>query len=141
MDESAEAGSEEALREIEVESLTTYEVSPDGWGVRMNVIDAAGRPARVVLPIDCLRSLALSMPKMISDTISGGCGDPNVRVVHNVAAWHVERSQEGLAILLTIETGDGMPISFAMMEKELVEMADGLSGHEVEAFSAPLRCH
>ena len=128
-----------AASEIEVQTLTTYEVSPDGWGVRMNVIDAEGKPARVVLPLECLRSLALSMPKMVSDAVSRGGGDPNVRVVHHVASWYLERAQQSAAILLTIETGDGFPISFAMMERELVDMADGLSGHEVEAFSPALR--
>lgn len=74
----------ETTSEIEVTAFTTYEVAPDGTGVRMNVLDAVGKPASVIVPIDCLRALELTMPKMVSDAVSGGCGNPSVRVVHSV---------------------------------------------------------
>lgn len=128
----------EPASEIEIQALRTYEVAPDGSGVRMNVIDAVGKPASVIVPIDCLRALALTMPKMVSDAVSGGRGDPAVRVVHSVGSWYLERGNDGSTLLLTIETGDSLQISFALTEADLVSMADGISGHEAEAFSREL---
>src|SRR5262249_54974005 len=122
------------MNEIEVMALANYEVAPDGSGVRMNVIDADGRPARVILPTDCLRALALTMPKMVSDAVSGGRGDPAIRIAHTVCSWFLERSRDGASILLTIETGDLLRISFALAEKDLTELLDAASTHEIEAF-------
>src|SRR5262245_39136845 len=130
----------ESTSEIEVMALTTYEVAPDGSGVRMNVIDAVGNPASVIVPTDCLRALALTMPKMVSDVVSGGHGDPTIRIAHSVDTWFVERGQDGSTTLLTFETGD-LRISFALPEAALVALADALSEHEVEAFSPELRGH
>ncbi len=108
----------------------------------MNVIDAAGHPASVIVPMDCLRALALTMPKMVSDAVSGGRGDAAVRVVHSVNSWFLERAAiDGATILLTMETGDGLQISFALPENQLVALADAISIHEVEAFSPKLLGH
>src|SRR5262245_58420189 len=100
--------------EIEIAALTTYEVAPDGSGVCMNVIDAAGNPARVLVPVDCLRVLATTMPKIISDTVSGGRGDPSIRLAHNLESWFLERGADAASVLLTLETSDGLQMSFVM---------------------------
>ncbi len=140
MDDAASAGPE-ITSEIEVLALTTYEVAPDGSGVRMNVIDVAGNHASVIVPTDCLRALALTMPKMVSDTVSGGRGDPSVRIVHALSSWFLERAGDGSTVLLTMETRDRLQISFALPESALVALADGISSHEVEAFSPALTPH
>ncbi len=131
----------EVTNEIEIQALTTYEVAPDGSGIRMNVVDMEGNPASVIIPIDCLRALALTMPKMVSDAVSGGRGNPAIRVVHKVDSWFLERASDDSTILLTIETGDFLKISFAVSEGDLVALADGVSSHEAEAFSPQLRGH
>ncbi len=131
----------EAASEIEVIGLTNYEVAPDGSGVRMNVIDAMGNPASVIVPIDCLRALALTMPRMVSDAVSGGRGDPDVRIVHSVNSWYLERAADGNTVLLTIETGDPLRISFALSDADLAALGDAVSSHEAEAFSPRVRGH
>jgi len=130
-----------APTEIEVLALTTYEVAPDGSGIRMNMIDADGNPARMLMPVDCLRTLAVTMPKMISDTVSGGRGDPSIRIAHSVESWYLERSTQASTVLLTMETGDRLRITFALSEADLVALADGISTHEAEAFAPELRGH
>lgn len=139
MSDSRDRDSMECPSQIEVAALTTYEVAPDGSGVRMNVLDVDGKPAHVVVPLDCLRALALTMPKMLSDVLCGALGVPAVRVVHSVKGWFLERAQNDAAVLLTVETSDELRISFAIPESELVQIADALSAHEIEVFSHALR--
>src|SRR5215510_3005996 len=141
MDDAPALNPEAIPNEIEVLGLDTYEVAPDGAGVRMNVIDVAGNLARILFPADCLRALAVTMPKIISDVMSGGCGDPSIRIAHGVESWYLERGSDNRTILLTIETLDQLRISFALGESQLVALADGISTHEAEAFAPELRGH
>ena len=54
-----------AAREIEAAALTTFEVVPDGTRVRLNVEDADGQPATLVLPTACLQQLVMTLPAMV----------------------------------------------------------------------------
>ena len=50
---------------IKAVALTTLTVAPDGSAVSVNVTDADGAPASLVLPMDALRSLIMSLPPMM----------------------------------------------------------------------------
>ena len=141
LDYNATAPLRPQVREAMVAALTTYQVTPDGSGVGLNLIDVQGRAGRIVMPVDCLRVIGLTIPKMVSDVMSGGRGDPSVRIVHRVNSWFLERAADGTTILFSIETGDGVRISFALSEGDLVEMCDAVSAHEVEAFGEHVRGH
>lgn len=127
--------------QLEALELTTYEVAPDGSGFRMKFIDASGEPASLIIPTECLKQLALSMPKIISQTVSGGVHDPAVRVVHTVSAMQLERAKDGSTAILTLETSDNFTTSYEVSDADLTLIAEAVSVYEIEAFPFGLSSH
>lgn len=127
---------------IDVASLTNYEVAPDGSSVKLNVLDAEGKDASVIVPMDALTTLALSMPKIVFHAMryaSGGAGGP--RLTHDVAHWKIERSADPSQAILTLMTPDQFEISFAVNDGTLAQMAELLDEFRVEAFPKDLQLH
>lgn len=127
--------------EIEVGALTNYLFAPDGSAVCMNVLDAGGNPASIVLPTDCLRALAMTMPRMVSQAIGGGRCDSTVRAVHAVDSWTLERASDGVTAILTVQVKDSFSMSFALPDTDLKAVADAIAEHEIDAFPFGLNNH
>ena len=102
----------------------------------MHIIDASGNPARIWVPKDCLQTLAFTMPKMVSDTLSGGRGDLTIRVVHGVEHWNLERASDGATAIMTFVTKDQMATSFALHDHDRTAMVDALSTYDIEDIEA-----
>lgn len=127
--------------QLEVQELTTYEVAPDGSGIRMKFIEISGEPASLVIPTDCLRRLALSMPKIVAQTVSGGVCDPAIRIVHSVNSVELERAKDDSTAILTVVTGDDYTASYAVSDADLARIAEAVSDYELEAFPFGLTNH
>ena len=125
---------------LEVQELTTYEVAPDGSGFRMKFIDASGEPASLIIPTECLKQLALTMPKIVSQTV-GGVPDPAVRMVHAVTSLELERAKDGSTAILTVATPDDFIASYAVSDADLTRIAEAVSTYEIEAFPFGLTNH
>src|SRR3546814_4602639 len=52
---------------IVAESLSTFEISPDGSTFALHVTDRDGRTGALVLPADCLRQLVMTMPRIADE--------------------------------------------------------------------------
>ena len=127
---------------IEVGSLTTYEVAPDGFSVKLNVRDADGRDASLIVPLEHLRALALSMPKIVFDaTRFASGGDDSLRLTHSVEHWKIERSTDAAHAILTLMTPDRFEISFAIKEQTIAQMAELMAEFRLEAFPEGLHFH
>ena len=128
-------------RDLEVRHLTTYEIAPDGSGFRMKFIDASGEQASLIIPTDCLRQLALSMPKIVAQTVAGGDFDPAIRVVHSVSSLHLERAKDDSTAILTVATPDSFVASYAVSEADLLQIAEAVSLYEIDAYPIGLISH
>jgi len=127
------AKEEGPVHSLEIGALTTYEIANDGAGARLNFIDANGREQSVYVPIEYLKQLALSMPKIMSEALRAQFQDPTLRLVHTVENWRVERSSDGKAIL-TFTTPDHFAISFGIKDEDLDRLSDLLGDYELEAY-------
>jgi hypothetical protein len=76
---------------MEVTSLTTYEVAPDGSSVKLNLLDAAGRDASLIVPLEALTTLALSMPKIFAIK-----NQALAQMAELMSEFHIEAFPEGL---------------------------------------------
>lgn len=126
---------------VEMQELTTYEVAPDGSSIRMNFIDVDGRKASIIVPMQNLKQLAFTIPKMVSDALRAAYGNPALRLVHKVDLWKVERGDDGRSVILTFATPDHFQMSFAVEERELASMAESVVEYEIEAFPGGLQFH
>src|SRR5262245_43925640 len=100
-------------------ALTTFAVSPDGSMISINVTDENSNPGSLVLPADCLRSLIMSLPEMMQQALRRRYQDPSLRLVYPLGNWSLEASTEPGKLILTLSTGDGFAVSFAVTADEL----------------------
>ena len=63
--------------EIIGKSLTDCQIDPSGELFRLNLTGVDGSPASLVLPVECLRSLMMTLPDAIERAVRarhGACG-------------------------------------------------------------------
>src|SRR5262245_37400112 len=126
---------------LQVKSLTTFEVAPDGSMVKLNLLDAEGRPVSLLVPFALVRVLAMSMPKIAQQALrqAVGGGDDRVRLVHEVADWKIERAENPEYAILTFAAPDLFEVSFAIRDSALTQMAELMSEFHIEAFPEGLQ--
>jgi hypothetical protein len=54
---------------IDVRKLTRFETADDGSSIKILVEDAIGRPASLSFPIECLTSLIMTLPAMVTAAV------------------------------------------------------------------------
>jgi hypothetical protein len=106
--------------EIEAETLTTFELAPDGSRVRLNGAAADGRPVSLSIPSECLNQLAMTLPRMASEAIRRQYNDRALRMVYPARAWRIEPGAgRGDSFILTLGTPDGFEVSFAIGQDQM----------------------
>ena len=119
--------------EIVGRALTTCQVDPTGSSFRLGLEDIDGQPASVVLPVDCLRSLLMTLPSVIERALKARYRDDTLKVVYPMSAWSLEAAAGSDRMILTMRTPDGFRVSFALSPED----ADGLATSLVEDVAGP----
>ena len=126
---------------VEIGTLTTYAIATNGGGVDLNFVDANGDSRTVFVPVEILKLLALSMPKIMLEVLQAQYRDPSLRLVHAVDSWSVERASDGRSCILTFTTPDQFSIAFKVNERDLGQLSDAVVDHELDAFPLGLNFH
>src|ERR1700736_1709975 len=106
---------DQPFMEIEAETLTTFELAPDGSRVRLNGAAADGCPVSLSLPSECLNQLAMTLPRMASEALQRQYNDNALRMVYPACTWRIEPGAGGGdSFILTLGTPDGFEVSFAI---------------------------
>jgi hypothetical protein len=100
--------------EIDVASLTTCEVAPDGYCVRLNLEDAVGRPVTLRLTSACVRQLVMTLPHLLSKALQAQHGDSSLRAVFPLGDWRLEAAAGSKDLILTMTTPDGFEVAFSL---------------------------
>ncbi len=129
------------MNPVEIGTLTTYEIANDGVGARLNFVDANGRSQSVYVPIENLKLLTLSMPKIMLEALRAQFHDATLRLVHTVENWQVERASDGKTSILTFTTPDHFVISFGVNDQDLNRLSEAIGDYELEAFPQGLHFH
>jgi hypothetical protein len=121
---------------IDVRKLTRFETADDGSSIKILVEDATGRPASLSFPIECLTSLIMTLPAMVTAAVQRQQKDPTLRVTFPLEQFEVELSPDFHTRILTLRTLDGFAVSFSLSEEQCrgigcagVERAGARSGH------------
>src|ERR1700736_353870 len=78
--------------EIDVASLTTCQVAPEGYFVRLNFEDALGRPAALRLTSACVHQLTMTLPHLLFKALQAQYGDRSLRAVFPLGDRRLEAS-------------------------------------------------
>jgi hypothetical protein len=103
---------------IDVRKLTRFETADDGFSIKILVEDATGRPATLSFPIECLTSLIMTLPEMVTAAVQRQQKDPTLRVTFPLEQFEVELSSDLDTRILTLRTSDGFAVSFSLSEEQ-----------------------
>ncbi len=112
--------------EIVGKNLTTCQVDSTGDSCRLNFEAEDGRPASVVLPIDCLRALLMTLPGMIERALKRRYRDDTLKLVYPMADWSLQVAAGSDQRILTLATPDGFKVAFALSREHVERLANSL---------------
>ena len=124
---------------MEISSLTTYEVAPDGTSVKLNLLDRDGKPASLIVPFTLVQVLARNIPMIALHALRQAAGNDRLRVIHEVSDLKIERGTDPDYAILSFATPDLPEIAFAVRDDALARLAELLSDYHIEAFPEGLR--
>jgi hypothetical protein len=107
-------------------ALTTCQVDTSGEFLRLNLQLEDGKPSSVTLPIDCVRSLLMTLPGMIELALKARYGDGTFKLVYPAGGWTLQQTTDSQHMILTIQTDDGFKVAFALSPKDAGELASSL---------------
>ncbi len=115
-----------ALNEIDVRSMTTHRVAPDGSVICLNFENAGGRPMALRLPSLCVAQLLMTLPRLLSKALQAQHGDGSLRVVFPLGDWRLETAAGSKDIILTMSTSDGFEVAFALSAPTIARMRSAM---------------
>jgi hypothetical protein len=123
--------------EIDVASMTTCQVAPDGSYVRLNFEDALGRPATLSLTSPCVHQLAMTLPHLLSKALQAQFRDRSLRAVFPLGDWRLEAAAGSKDLILTMMTSDGFEVAFSLGAPAIARMISAFEEHRSTAEPGP----
>ena len=126
--------------EISSAELTTCDVTPDGRIVTLNLIDVAGNPVALRLPLDQVGALTMTLPGLLTKAVKARDGNDTARFVFPLGDWLLERVADCRALIVTLKTTDGFEMSFGAPLDICRSFGAALRREEIKAAAiVPLR--
>ena len=123
--------------EIDVASLTTCEVAPEGHYVRLHFEDALGCPAALRLTSERVQQLLMTLPRLLSGALKAQHRDDSVRAVFPLGEWRLETAAGSKDFILTLITSDGFEVAFSLSARAIVRIRSALAEHIAKAVQGP----
>jgi hypothetical protein len=123
--------------EIDVASLTTCQVAPDGHYVRLNFEDALGRPAALKLPSSCVHQLVMTLPQLLSQALQAQYADRSLRAVFPLGEWRLEVVAGSKELILTMRTPEGFEVAFSLSAAAIAGLTSVIEEHSSGAKPGP----
>jgi hypothetical protein len=105
-------GMPSALMIINCSALTTCHVAGNGEIVTLEFIDEDGRSISVRLSFELAQSIAMTLPKLLTQALKVQTGQDNARYVLPLGEWILEGVEGNRSIILTLKTERGFEASF-----------------------------
>jgi hypothetical protein len=118
--------------EIDVASLTTCQVAPEGYYVHLNFEDALGRPAALRLTSSCAQQLVMTLPHLLSRALQAQYGD-SARAVFPLGEWRLEAAAGSKDFILTMITPDGFEVAFSLSATAIAGITSAVLEHHATA--------
>jgi hypothetical protein len=115
-------------------TLTNFQVDSTGDSFRLNFEAIDGQPASVTLPVECLNSLLMTLPRLLEQALKTKYRDDSLKLVYPTGGWALEAAVGSNQLILTLNTPDGFKVSFALSPED----ADGLASSLADVDATPL---
>jgi len=123
--------------EIDVASLTTCQVAPDGKYVRLAFEAANGSPAAVRLTSACVQQLLMTLPQLLSTALQAQRADRSLRAVFPLGEWRLEAAAGLQDFILTLSTPDGFEVAFSLSAAAIAGITSVIEEHSSGAERRP----
>jgi hypothetical protein len=100
--------------DIEIKTLTTCNVGPDGLTLELSFIDADGRPALLRLSFESAQALAMTLPHLLTQAVQRMTGQGESRYVFPLDTWRLDSCEDLDGAIATLATTDGFAVSFGI---------------------------
>jgi hypothetical protein len=111
---------------IESQSLTACDVTPDGSAILLGLIDTDGKPATIRLSLNQVGALAMTLPDLINKALRSRFKDQSLRYAYPLASWAIEQSSDSATGMVTLNTTDGFTVCFSMGRELQSELGEAL---------------
>jgi hypothetical protein len=111
---------------IESQSLTAGDVTPDGSAILVGLIDTDGKPATIRLSLNQVGALAMTLPELINKALRSRFNDQSLRYAYPLASWAIEQSSDSATGMVTLSTTDGFTVCFSMGRELQSELGEAL---------------
>jgi hypothetical protein len=118
--------------EIMGEELIDYAVAPDGSRFRIRFRSLDGSERSISFPQECLRSLIMTLPRMMVQALRARHCDESLRLVYTASVVGVERSSDPSIIILTLSTIDRFEVSFGLTVEQMLAIGEAAAKHLLE---------
>ncbi len=98
---------------IEASSLSTCAVVDGGDQITLGIVDANGRDIEIRVSAADACSIAMTLPKLLRNSLQTKYHDPSLRYVFPLDSWNVEAASSGTQVILTFATQGGFEVSFS----------------------------
>ena len=112
---------------IEVQTLTTYKVDPEGESVDLGIKDTSGNTATLRMKISELGNLVMTLPSVIEAALRRRYRDASLRYTYPMKSWEVEAASDPAHLIVTLRTEDGFGVSFSVPRARAGELGEAIS--------------
>lgn len=99
---------------INCATLTTCHAVENGETVMLEFIDADGHSMSLRLGFDHAQSIAMTLPRLLTQALKERTGKDSARYVFALGEWSLEGTENRQSVILTLKTGDGFEVSFGI---------------------------
>jgi hypothetical protein len=92
--------------------LTTCGTLEDGETVKLEFVDVGGNPISLLLSFEDAESIAMTLPRLLTQAVKAQTGQDNSRYVFALGRWLLEGVEDRQSLILTLATIDGFEVSF-----------------------------
>ncbi len=92
---------------IHCSKLTTCGTLEDGETVKLEFVDAGGNPISLLLSFEDAESIAMTLPRLLTQAVKAQAGQDNARYVFALGRWLLEGVEDRQSLILTLATIDG----------------------------------
>ena len=100
--------------ELRLDRLTTCGVAGEGSAIALNATEQSGVPVCLEMSFENAQAVMMTLPRLLTKALRQRTGDENLRYVFPLGEWSLERSSDNDFLIMTLKTGDGFDVSFAV---------------------------
>jgi hypothetical protein len=97
---------------IRCSKLTTCRALDDGETVKLEFLDQGGNPISLLLSFEDAESIAMTLPRLLTQAVKAQTGQDNARYVFALGRWLLQGVEDHQSLILTLATVDDFAVSF-----------------------------